>query len=41
MINLFDKGLPNAICCFGTKNIDADKLCYTQNAKCGRSRYNI
>ena len=26
MINLFDKGLPNAICCFGTKNIDEDKL---------------
>ena len=26
MINLFDKGLPNAVCCFGTKNIDEDKL---------------
>ena len=26
MINLYDKGLSNAICCFGTKNIDADKL---------------
>ena len=26
MINLFDKGLSNAICCFGTRNIDADKL---------------
>ena len=26
MINLFDKGLLNAICCFGTKNIDEDKL---------------
>ena len=26
MINLFDKGLPNAICCFGTKNVDEDKL---------------
>ena len=23
MINLFDKGLPNAICCFGTKNMMA------------------
>ena len=26
MINLFDKGLPNAICCFGTKNIDEEKM---------------
>ena len=26
MINLYDKGLSNAICCFGTRNIDADKL---------------
>tara|TARA_B100000073_G_scaffold337146_1_gene332743 strand:- start:233 stop:1069 length:837 start_codon:yes stop_codon:yes gene_type:complete len=26
MINLFDKGLSNAICCFGTNNVDADKL---------------
>ncbi len=26
MINLFDKGLSNAVCCFGTNNIDEDKL---------------
>jgi DNA primase len=26
MINLHDKGLTNAVCCFGTNNIDADKL---------------
>lgn len=26
MINLWDKGLTNAICCFGTKNIDTEKL---------------
>ena len=26
MINLFDKGLSNAICCFGTNNVDVDKL---------------
>lgn len=26
MINLFDKGLSNAICCFGTNNVDSDKL---------------
>jgi DNA primase len=26
MINLFDKGLQNVICCFGTKNIDGEKL---------------
>ena len=26
MINLFDKGLSNAICCFGTNNVDEDKL---------------
>jgi len=26
MINLWDKGLQNAICCFGTKNIDIEKL---------------
>ena len=26
MINLYDKGLSNAICCFGTRNIDAEKL---------------
>ena len=26
MINLHDKGLANAICCFGTKNINEDKL---------------
>ena len=26
MINLHDKGLTNAICCFGTKNINEDKL---------------
>ena len=26
MINLFDKGLSNAVCCFGTNNIDQDKL---------------
>ena len=26
MINLWDKGLTNAICCFGTKNVDIDKL---------------
>lgn len=26
MINLWDKGLQNAICCFGTKNIDKEKL---------------
>lgn len=26
MINLWDKGLTNAICCFGTKNVDTDKL---------------
>ena len=26
MLNLHDKGLENAICCFGTRNIDVDKL---------------
>lgn len=26
VINLHDKGLPNAICCFGTNNINEDKL---------------
>jgi DNA primase len=26
MINLYDKGLANAICCFGTRNVDAEKL---------------
>jgi DNA primase len=26
MLNLHDKGIPNAICCFGTKNINEDKL---------------
>ena len=26
MVNLWDKGLTNAICCFGTKNVDTDKL---------------
>ena len=26
MINLFDKGLSNVICCFGTNNVDVDKL---------------
>ena len=26
MINLHDKGLTNAVCCFGTKNINTDKL---------------
>ncbi len=26
MVNLFDKGLSNAICCFGTNNVDIDKL---------------
>lgn len=26
MLNLYDKGLTNAICCFGTRNINKDKL---------------
>jgi DNA primase len=26
MLNLHDKGLTNAMCCFGTRNIDIDKL---------------
>ena len=26
MVNLHDKGLDNAVCCFGTKNINEDKL---------------
>tara|TARA_Y100001937_G_scaffold44599_1_gene62733 strand:+ start:760 stop:1596 length:837 start_codon:yes stop_codon:yes gene_type:complete len=26
MVNLWDKGLKNVICCFGTKNIDTEKL---------------
>jgi len=26
MLNLHDKGLENAVCCFGTRNIDVDKL---------------
>ena len=26
MVNLFDKGLSNVICCFGTNNVDMDKL---------------
>ena len=26
MVNLWDKGLTNAVCCFGTKNIDIEKL---------------
>tara|TARA_Y100001937_G_C7092674_1_gene318523 strand:+ start:30 stop:878 length:849 start_codon:yes stop_codon:yes gene_type:complete len=26
MLNLYDKGLQNAICCFGTNNVDKDKL---------------
>lgn len=26
MLNLHDKGLTNAVCCFGVKNVDAEKL---------------
>jgi DNA primase len=26
MLNLHDKGLDNAICCFGTRNVDIEKL---------------
>ena len=26
MLNLHDKGLTNAVCCFGTKNISEEKL---------------
>jgi len=26
MVNLFDKGLTNVVCCFGTNNVDTDKL---------------
>ena len=26
MVNLHDKGMTNAVCCFGTKNINEDKL---------------
>ena len=26
LVNLFDKGLTNAICCFGTRNVDKEKL---------------
>ena len=26
VINLYDKGLRNAICCFGTRNINKEKL---------------
>ena len=26
MINLHDKGLENVMCCFGTRNIDVEKL---------------
>jgi DNA primase len=26
MLNLHDKGLDNAVCCFGTKNINEEKL---------------
>jgi DNA primase len=26
MINLHDKGLENVMCCFGTRNIDIEKL---------------
>jgi DNA primase len=26
MLNLFDKGLSNVICCFGTNKVDSDKL---------------
>ena len=26
MVNLHDKGLTNAVCCFGTRNINEDKL---------------
>lgn len=26
MINLYDKGIKNVACCFGTKNISEDKL---------------
>ena len=25
-VNLFDKGLTNSICCFGTRNVDKEKL---------------
>lgn len=30
VINLHDKGLTNAVCCFGTKNINEDKLAMLQ-----------
>ena len=26
VLNLHDKGLPNAVCCFGTRNISVEKL---------------
>ena len=26
MLNLHDKGLDNAVCCFGTRNVDVEKL---------------
>ncbi len=26
MLNLHDKGLENSMCCFGTRNIDVEKL---------------
>ena len=26
MLNLHDKGLDNAVCCFGTRNVDIEKL---------------
>ncbi len=27
VLNLYDKGLPNVICCFGTQTLNEDKLC--------------
>jgi DNA primase len=26
MLNLYDKGLENVVCCFGTRNVDIEKL---------------
>ena len=26
VLNLHDKGLPNAVCCFGTRNVSVEKL---------------
>ena len=39
VINLYDKGLRNAICCFGTRNINKEKTYIVKNARSNTDRY--